>query len=173
MKKKKTKKQNKKTERTKHCKKIEKLEPSKLKDKNGLVKSDLKGQLFPVFTKFQSQGCALTAPGHLRQLTVGPGRPKIYSWSPSRATCWCWFPDLQSKSKKKMLFNLAHLDIQRSFHVNSCITLSSTLIVTSCTVFDFNSFSKWHYNFSFIFFSKEIVTSALTGVKYSRRLINH
>ena len=50
-----------------------------------------------------------------------------------------------------------------------------TLIVTSCTVFDFNSFSKKHYNFSFKFewlviFAKEIVSSALTGVKYGRRI---
>ena len=32
--------------------------------------------------------------------------------------CWCWFLDLQSKSKKKMLFNQARVDVQRSFHVN-------------------------------------------------------
>ena len=58
-----------------------------------------------------------------------------------RATCWCWFLDLQSKSKKKMLFNGACVGMQRSFHVNSRVTQSSTSM-TSCTVFDFNSFSK-------------------------------
>ena len=47
-----------------------------------------------------TQGCALTAPGHLRRLTFGLGRLKIFSWSPGRATGWCWFLDLQSKKKK-------------------------------------------------------------------------
>ena len=59
------------------------------------------------------QGCALTAPGRLRRLTFGLGRLKILSWSPGRATGWCWFLDLQSKKKKKMLFNRARVDIQR------------------------------------------------------------
>ena len=69
------------------------------------------------------QGCALTAPGRLRRLTFGLGRPKIYSWSPGRATCWCWFLVLQSISKKKMLFNRVRVDIQRSFHVKSLVLL--------------------------------------------------
>ena len=64
------------------------------------------------------QGCALTAPGRLRRLTFGLGL-KIFSWSPGRATGWCWFLDLQSKKKKKMLFNRARVDVLRSFHVNS------------------------------------------------------
>ena len=31
--------------------------------------------------------------------------------------------------------------------MNSRVTKSSTLIVTSCTVFDLNNFSKLHYSF--------------------------
>ena len=68
------------------------------------------------------QGCALTAPDRLRRLTFGLERLKIFSWSPGRATGWCWFLDLQSKKKKKMLFNRARVDIQRSFHVNLRVT---------------------------------------------------
>ena len=90
--------------------------------------------------KLSPQGCALTAPGRLRRLTFGLGRPKIYSWSPGRAICWCWFLVLQSIRKKKMLFNRVCVDIQRSFQVNSRVTYSSTLIMTSCTVFDLTAF---------------------------------
>ena len=57
------------------------------------------------------QGCALTAPGRLRRLTFGLGRPKYFLGRPAGRPADVGFLIYSQNNDKKMLFNRVRVDI--------------------------------------------------------------
>lgn len=86
-----------------------------------------------------NQGCALRAPGHLRRLTFGLGRLKIFLGRPARWPAGVVFLIYSQKAKRKCC-SIAHALIFKGH--STWIPREFTCNIIIDFVFDFNSFSK-------------------------------